>query len=35
MKRWLVSLVLASMAVIGPSTHAKDKLAKVDEAAPP
>ena len=35
MKRWLVSLVVASTAIIGPSTYAKDKLAKVDEAAPP
>jgi len=35
MKRWLVSLVLASMAIIGPSVYAKDKLAKVDETAPP
>ena len=35
MKRWLVSLVLASMAIIGPSTYAQDKLAKVDEPAPP
>ena len=35
MTRLLVSLVLASMAIIGPSTYAKDKLAKVDEAAPP
>ena len=35
MTRLLVSLVLASMAIVGPSSHAKDKLAKVDEAAPP
>ena len=35
MARLLVSLVLASMAMIGTSGHAQDKFAKVDEAAPP
>ncbi|HEX5639977.1 MAG TPA: hypothetical protein VFX81_09275 [Burkholderiaceae bacterium] len=35
MTRLLVSLVMASMAMIGASAHAQDRLAKVDEPAPP
>ena len=35
MTRLLVSLLLASMALVGPSVHAKDKLARADEPAPP
>ena len=35
MARLLVSLVLASMAIFIPSTHAKDVVAKVAEPAPP
>ncbi|MGZ8274387.1 MAG: hypothetical protein ACXW2G_09385 [Burkholderiaceae bacterium] len=35
MARLLVSLVMASMAMIGASAHAQDKRAKVDEPAPP
>lgn len=35
MTRLLVSLVLASMAMIGASAHAQDKLVKIDEPAPP
>src|SRR5512141_1639180 len=35
MARLLVSLLLASMALVGPSVYAKDKLTKVDEPAPP
>jgi hypothetical protein len=35
MARLLVSLVLASIAAIGSPAEAKDKVAKVDDAAPP
>src|SRR5512137_3181770 len=35
MARLLVSLVLASMAMIGASARAQDKLVKIDEPAPP
>jgi hypothetical protein len=35
MARLLISLVLASIAVVAPSIHAKDQQVKVDEPAPP
>ena len=35
MTRLLVSLVLASIAFIAPSIHAKDQLVKAEEPAPP
>ncbi|MGE5160080.1 MAG: hypothetical protein ACM3O5_01110 [Betaproteobacteria bacterium] len=35
MVRLLVSLVLASIAALGPPAGAKDKVAKADEPAPP
>ena len=35
MVRLLVSLVLASIAAVGSPVEAKDKVAKVDDAAPP
>ncbi|MGB2816593.1 MAG: hypothetical protein WBA53_07980 [Burkholderiaceae bacterium] len=35
MTRLLVALLLASMALVGPSVDAKDTLAKADEPAPP